>query len=139
MISIDLRKASRQSAALARAAEMMHEQAGCVSDVASELRGLWAGEAADAYICKLRGFGAQLREDAQKCRESAAAFRSKIARIEAAEAEAVGIIAERRATAAREQGCDGSGGYEYGGDEFRGDEFRGDEIGGDVFGNNAVK
>jgi hypothetical protein len=78
----------------------MSAQSDRLGRLAAELRAVWLGETAGAYLGKLKAFGERLRADAKLCREAAADFHAKIAEIQAAEAEAENTPAKGREDAA---------------------------------------
>ena len=96
MISIDFKKAQHQAESMRHCAEAMVYQCKKLHHVITEMRNVWKGKSADAYIKKLEAFCTKLEEDAKKCLKGAEAFQAKINRIKEAEDTASRAIEKAR-------------------------------------------
>jgi len=92
-ISLDYSKAERQAQCLEQCAGDMLRQSREVGNIIAEVRRVWQGETANAYVRKLQILETELRENANKCSKDAIDFRAKIATIKKADEEASKIIA----------------------------------------------
>jgi len=91
-ISLDYSKAKRQADNLEQCANDMLRQSREVGSIIADIRGVWQGETAGAYIKKLQALETELRENANKCSKDAIAFRAKISALKKADEEARKVI-----------------------------------------------
>jgi uncharacterized protein YukE len=87
-LSLDYNKAQRQAQSLEQCAEDMLRQSREVGSIIADIRRVWQGETANAYIRKLQTLETELRENANKCSKDAIDFRSKIRAVRTADEEA---------------------------------------------------
>ena len=94
-ISLDYTKAERQAQTLEQCASDLLQQSRDVSNIISEIRVVWQGETATAYIRKLEALENELRANANKCNKDAIDFRAKIAAVKKADEDTKAVIAKK--------------------------------------------
>ena len=78
MFSIDFSLAYRQAQEMEQCANEMNALGTKLERTTSSLRGEWKGEVSLAFQKKLEAFSSGLKNDSEKCRNDAAAFRAQI-------------------------------------------------------------
>ena len=91
-ISLDYTKAERQAQSLERCASDMLRQSREVGFIINELRGVWQGDTANAYIRKLQVLEHELRENGNRCSTDASNFRAKITKVRSTDEKALRAI-----------------------------------------------
>jgi len=86
-ISLDYTKAENQAQCLEQCASDMLRQSREVGNIIADVRRVWHGDTAGAYIKKLQMLETELRENANKCSNDAIDFRAKIDAVKRADEE----------------------------------------------------
>jgi uncharacterized protein YukE len=85
MLTVDFGKAYRKAEDMSQCADDILKQSNKLKEIIIDIRSNWQGDTANAYIKKLEALEEVLSENAAKCREDAAAFRSRINEVREAE------------------------------------------------------
>jgi len=91
-ITLDYSKAERQAECLEQCASDLLRHSREVGSIIADVRNVWQGDTANAYVRKLAALEDELRVNAERCGRDAIDFRAKIKAIKLADEEAKAAI-----------------------------------------------